>query len=429
MRAAFFTLGCKVNQYETQALMGLFAREGYDIVSPEDTADVYILNSCTVTASSDKKTRQTLRRFKRRNPGALAVLAGCFPQAFPDAARALPEADVIAGSGNRSALPGMVREALATGKRVVSISPHSREEPFEAMQVDSFAEHTRAFVKIQDGCERYCSYCIIPYARGFVRSKAPADLLVELQELARAGYREAVLVGVNLSAYGKDFGLRLADAVELACSVEGLGRIRLGSIEPDLITDEDMARMAAQEKFCPQFHFALQSGCDATLRRMNRHYDTAFFRDLALRTREAFPGASLTTDIMVGFPGETREEFEESLAFMEEIAFAKAHVFAYSSRPGTWAASFPGQVDAAVKEARSREMIALTDKTRQAFLSSQAGTVQEVLFETREGENLYTGYTKNYTPVTLSSREDLRGTVRSVALEGTLGDGCGGRLL
>lgn len=430
MKAAFYTLGCKVNQYETQALADLFTADGFEIAEHDDPADVYIINSCTVTSSGDKKTRQIMHRFKRQNPNAVIALTGCFPQAFPDAAQRLPEADVITGSAGRGRLLSLVKQCLADGgRRVVEILPHSRQEEFEPLQIRRFSERTRAFVKIQDGCERYCSYCIIPYARGFVRSKKPADLLMELTGLAQAGYKEVVLVGINLSTYGKELGLRLVDAVELACSVEGIQRVRLGSIEPDLITDEDISRMAAQPKFCPQFHLALQSGCDATLDRMNRHYHTDDFRDLVERIRRIFDNSSITTDIMVGFAGETPEEFSQSLAFAQEIAFAKAHVFAYSVREGTRAARFPGQLSNGVKEERSRRMIAAADQTRQAFLASQVGRTEEVLFESRVEEGIYTGYTPNYTPVQVASSTDLRGTIRPVKITAAGKDYCQGELL
>lgn len=430
MKAAFYTLGCKVNQYETQALADLFMTDGFEIVEHDDLADVYIINSCTVTSSGDKKTRQIMHRFKRQNPNAIIALTGCFPQAFPQAAELLPEADIITGSAGRSRLLPLVKECLANGgQRVVEILPHGRGEEFEALKIDRFSERTRAFVKIQDGCERYCSYCIIPYARGFVRSKKPADLLMELNGLAAAGYKEVVLVGINLSTYGKELGLRLVDAVELACSVEGIQRVRLGSIEPDLITDEDIARMAAQPKFCPQFHLALQSGCDATLDRMNRHYHTEDFRDLVKRIRRIFENSSITTDIMVGFAGETEEEFAQSLAFAEEIGFAKAHVFGYSVREGTRAAKFPNQLSNEIKEKRSHQMIAATDQTRQAFLASQVGRTEDVLFESNVQDGVYTGYTPNYTPVQVASTEDIRGKIRSVKIISSGKDACQGELL
>ena len=426
MRVAFTTLGCKVNQYETEMLSETFAREGYEVVDAEDFADLYVVNSCTVTASGDKKTRQLLRRLKKQNPGALAALTGCYPQAFPDEAAAIPEADIVTGSRNRAGLLAAVRTACETGQRVVAIQPHERGEGFEPMRVSDLRGRTRAFVKIEDGCERYCSYCIIPKARGPVRSKPPEELRAELADLAANGYREVVLAGINLSSYGKELGLRLIDAVELACSVEGIKRVRLGSLEPELLTGEDIARMAKLRKFCPQFHLALQSGCDRTLRAMNRHYDTAEYARIAADIRRAFENPSLTTDIMVGFPGETEEDFAESLAFAREMGFAKAHVFASSPRPGTAAANRPGQVPNAVKEERSRRMIAATQQTKAAFFQAQLGRVETVLFEQEVAPHVYDGYTANYTPVKVSSAKDLRGKILPVLLRETDGNNCYG---
>ena len=428
MRIAFYTLGCKVNQYETQVLSQQFAAAGFDLVEPTDIADVYVVNSCTVTSSGDKKTRQILRRLKRQNPAAKVALTGCFPQAFPDAAEAFTEADVITGSYNRASLLPAIRECLATGSRVVNITAHQKGEAFEDMKAGKFFEKTRAAIKIEDGCERYCAYCIIPYARGPVRSKPLMDLKLELTELAAAGYKEVVLVGINLSAYGKDFGGHLTDAIALACTTDGIERVRLGSIEPEMITDKDLEEMARYPRLCPQFHLALQSGCDATLKRMNRKYDTAEYRRMVGKIRELFENPSITTDIMVGFPGETEEEFASTLQFVEEIGLAKAHVFSYSIREGTAAARMSGQVDPQVKEERSARLIAATGKTRQEFLQNQVGTVQEVLFETQTG-GLTHGYSKNYTPVFVKTDEDVTGAILRVEITGAEADHCIGRIL
>lgn len=427
MKAAFYTLGCKVNQYEAQILAQQFADAGYEIVPPDAPADVYVVNSCTVTASGDQKTRRVLRRFRALCPGATVVLTGCYPQAFPDDAARLAEADVIAGARDRAALVELVRQARETRGRIVAVAPHERGEPFEPMRAAAFRERTRAFVKIEDGCDRYCAYCIIPQARGPVRSKPPGELRAELEGLARAGYREAVLVGINLPSYGRELGLRLIDAVELACAVGGIDRVRLGSLEPELLTDGDIARMARQPKLCPQFHLSLQSGCDATLARMRRHYDTAEYMRIVQSLRAHFENCAVTTDVMVGFPGETDAEFEQSLSFVESLGLAKAHVFAYSRRPGTHAADMPGQLPASVKEARSARMIEATDRTRAAFLAGQAGRTVGVLFETRDGGAL-DGYAENYTPVRVLTDEDLRGQIRRVLITSADGARCVGTL-
>lgn len=427
MKAAFYTLGCKVNQYEAQILAQQFADAGYEIVPPEMPADVYVVNSCTVTASGDQKTRRVLRRFRALCPGATVVLTGCYPQAFPDDAARLADADVIAGARDRAALVELVRRARETRGRIVAVTPHERGEPFEPMRAAAFRERTRAFVKIEDGCDRYCAYCIIPQARGPVRSKPPGELRAELEGLARAGYREAVLVGINLPSYGRELGLRLIDAVELACAVDGIERVRLGSLEPELLTGGDIARMARQPKLCPQFHLSLQSGCDATLARMRRHYDTAEYTRIVQSLRAHFENCAITTDVMVGFPGETDAEFGQSLSFVESLGLAKAHVFAYSRRPGTRAADMPGQLPNAVKEARSARMIEATDRTRAAFLAGQAGRTVGVLFETRDGGAL-DGYAENYTPVRVFTDEDLRGQIRRVLITSADGVRCVGTL-
>ena len=429
MKAVFVTLGCKVNQYETQVLEEKFAKAGIALAKEGEKADFCIVNSCTVTASGDKKTRQMLRRLKRQYPDAVMVLTGCYPQAFPQEASELEEADIVTGSTNRSGLLDLVQAYLQTPQRMVQIIPHQKGEAFEKMTATHFSERTRAFVKIQDGCDRYCAYCIIPYARGPVRSKPLSDITAELGQLAAQGYQEVVLVGINLPCYGKDLGLRLIDAVEAACQVEGIRRIRLGSLEPELLTAEDLKRLAAQPKFCPQFHLALQSGCDRTLKAMNRHYDSAEYRRIVQDIRKAFENPSITTDIMVGFPGETEEDFRQSADFAKEIGLAKAHVFAYSVRPGTRAASMPDQVSQREKEQRSSRLIEVTNATRQAFLQAQVGREEEVLFETTQTPYGIEGYTPNYTPVCVESHEDIRGQIRRVRITAALNDLCLGELV
>lgn len=429
MKAVFVTLGCKVNQYETQVLEEKFAKAGIALAKEGEKADFCIVNSCTVTASGDKKTRQMLRRLKRQYPDAVMVLTGCYPQAFPQEASELEEADIVTGSTNRSGLLDLVQAYLQTPQRMVQIIPHQKGEAFEKMTATHFSERTRAFVKIQDGCDRYCAYCIIPYARGPVRSKPLSDITAELGQLAAQGYQEVVLVGINLPCYGKDLGLRLIDAVEAACQVEGIRRIRLGSLEPELLTAEDLKRLAAQPKFCPQFHLSLQSGCDRTLKAMNRHYDSAEYRRIVQDIRKAFENPSITTDIMVGFPGETEEDFRQSADFVREIGLAKAHVFAYSVRPGTRAASMPDQVSQREKEQRSSRLIEVTNATRQAFLQAQVGREEEVLFETTQTPYGIEGYTPNYTPVCVESHEDIRGQIRRVRITAALNDLCLGELV
>ncbi len=428
MKVKFLTLGCKVNQYESQAMLEALLRQGFQAAEEGEPADVAVVNSCTVTAQSDQKARQALRRLKRQNPQAVMVLTGCWPQAFPEDAAGLPEADIVLGTVNRGALGERILAFLSTRARIVDIAPHEKKEAFEPMTVHGFSGHTRAFVKIQDGCQRFCSYCVIPFARGPVRSKPLCDLRREVEGLAASGFREVVLTGINLPAYGQDLGLELCDAIDAACGADGIRRVRLGSLEPERLTPEVIARMRAQEKLCPQFHLSLQSGCDGTLRRMNRHYTAAQYREIVENLRGAFPGCAVTTDIMVGFPGETEEEFAASLAFCRELGFAKAHVFPYSRRPGTVADRAPNQVDAAVKEARARRMSAAMDQSRRAFFQAQVGLEEPVLFEEAMCPGVYEGHTPNYTPVRAESREDLSGRILLVRLTGAEGDWCRGEL-
>lgn len=415
MNIAFYTLGCKVNQYETEVMREAFESKGHTVVSDGMPFDVIIINSCTVTAESDRKTRQAVHRFKRQNPNAVVVLTGCMAQAFSDDAKALVDADIVIGNTDVSKIYEKVCEY--NNNRIFEVIPHPRDERFNTPSIESFAERTRAYMKIQDGCDRFCTYCIIPTARGWLRSKPIDEITREAEKLANNGYIEAVLVGINLTSYGKETGgeINICDAVEAVAKVSGIKRIRLGSLEPDHITDETLTRLSKIDKFCPQFHLSLQSGCDATLRRMNRHYDTAFYRDLVQRIRKAFPNSAITTDIMVGFAGETEEEFEASVNFAKEIGFAKAHVFAYSRRAGTMAYNMPNQVTKAEKSKRSHLMIEATAETEAEFIKSHLGKTVEVLFETMENDYAV-GYTKNYLYVKVKSNTAHTGELLNVKI-------------
>ncbi len=423
MKIAFYTLGCKVNQYETQLLQQTFSQEGYEIVDASSPADVYVVNSCTVTAAGDKKTRQILRRIKKTCPDALTVLTGCFPQAFPQQAQQITEADVITGNANKLELPQDIRTALLTGERVIRIPPHDGDSPeqkrLKTLACDNFGSKTRAFLKIEDGCERYCSYCIIPLARGPVVSKPLEQVRQEAQALADKGYQEIVLVGINLSCYGQDLGLRLLDAVQAVCAVDGIRRVRLGSLEPELLSDADILLMTREDKLCPQFHLSLQSGCDTTLRRMNRRYSAADYAQLVRMLRERFPGCAITTDVMVGFPGETEKEFAASLKFIQEMAFARTHVFSYSPRPGTVAAGRPGQIPVRVKEERSRQMLKAAAHGQAEYVAAQLHRTVPVLFETKTPRG-YEGYTPEYVRTYVRSDNDLRGRICAVEVTGSM---------
>ncbi len=424
MKAKCITLGCKVNQYESEAMLEALLQNGFQEAGAEEEADVVVVNSCTVTATSDQKARQALRRAKKQNPGAVTVLTGCWPQAFPEKAERFLDADIVLGATRRASLLPHILEYLSSKQRIVDIHPHEAGEKFEKLRVSSFHGRTRAFLKIEDGCNRFCSYCIIPYARGRVRSKPLEDVRAEVRELAANGYREVVLTGINLPAYGQDLGLHLCDAVEAACEEPGIRRVRLGSLEPEQLSRDVIARLKRQEKLCPQFHLSLQSGCRATLERMNRHYTPDEYREIVKNLREAFPNCAVTTDVMVGFAGETEEEFEESLAFVKEISFAKVHVFAYSRRPGTKAYDAPGQVPNRTKEERSRRMAAAALESQLAFYEAQKGLVEEVLFEQPAAKNVYEGYTKNYTPVRVASAKPLQGLILPVSITDAGKEGC-----
>ena len=412
MKAAFHTLGCKVNQYESQAMAQSLEKQGFIIVDPSENADVYVINSCTVTAESDRKTRQAVRKFKKLHPDSIVVLTGCMTQAFPEYGEKLDEADIVIGNKSNRFLGEYIEKYINVSGRIFAVDLHKTGDPFTGDTISSFRERTRANVKIEDGCNRFCSYCIIPYARGRVRSKPLDELKNEIAQLEQNGFSEIVLVGINLSAYGMGTDKNIVDAVKLAASFDGIKRVRLGSLEPDHITDEIINSLAEIPEFCPQFHISLQSGCDETLKRMNRHYDSGEYYSLCEKLRNAFDDATLTTDVMVGFPGETDENFVKSLEFVKKIGFEKAHVFPYSIRPGTPAAKMANQIEKCEKERRAAAMTNACEEIRRIFLESQVGKVLEILVEEYH-DGYAQGYTKNYTPVRIACGESLHGIVKA----------------
>ncbi len=418
MRVCFYTLGCKVNLNETEALEQLFRRNGFTIVPEGEAADVFIVNSCTVTNFGDQKSRKWLRRAKRENPGAVTVLTGCYPQAFPEEAGQFVEADLVCGNGDRKAILDNVRKLLDGHERIVAITPHTRGELFEELPVERFETHTRAFIKVEDGCNRQCAYCVIPRARGPVRSRSEASILAELNQLAGAGYREVVLSAISLPSYGLDTGTNLVELVEKCAQVEGIQRIRLGSLDPDMLSDEAIARLAAVDKLCPQFHLSLQSGCSATLRRMRRVYTAEQYAEVVAKLRAAYGDRpiSFTTDCICGFPGESQADFEESCRFLEKIGFLKVHVFPYSRRSGTPAYDFPNQIHEREKQARSRTMNEVAERVRAQVLATLESTEDEVLLETALSATLFTGYTRLYVPVVVSAPGHVSGEIVRVRL-------------
>ncbi len=424
MKVKFYTLGCKVNQYESQAMGEALTKHGFEVVQDEAYADIFVVNSCTVTATADSKTRQAVRHYKKLRPEGIVVLTGCMPQAYPEKAREILEADIVLGNKTNESLWDALEAHMESGERVINISEHKTGDPFCGDTITHFEERTRAYVKIQDGCNRFCSYCAIPYARGRVRSKPIEALESELKALAHGGYKEVVLVGINLSSYGSDIGLSFPEAVEVAESIDGIERVRLGSLEPDHLTDEVIERLSKCKKLCPQFHISLQSGCDNTLKAMNRHYTAEEYRRIATKLRECFTDCTLTTDVMVGFAGEREEDFEESLRFVEEIAFEKVHVFPYSIRKGTRAEKLVGHLDKSTKADRCRRMIASAEAIRQAYLVSRIGMTYPVLIETAQKDGFFVGYTPNYIPVKVKTDGELRGRVIKVKITGVEGDGC-----
>lgn len=427
MKAAFHTLGCKVNQYESQAMAQSLEKQGFVITDTSDDADVYIINSCTVTAESDRKTRQAVRKFKKLHPESIVVLTGCMPQAFPEYGEKLDEADIVIGNKSNKMLGEYIMQYINGSGRIFAVDLHKTGDSFTGDTISSFRERTRASVKIEDGCNRFCSYCIIPYARGRVRSKPLDELKAEIAALEKNGFSEIVLVGINLSAYGMGTNKNIVDAVRLAASFDGIKRVRLGSLEPDHITDEIIEGLSKIPEFCPQFHISLQSGCDSTLKRMNRHYDSDEYFKLCQKLRNSFTDTALTTDVMVGFPGETVEDFDASLKFVERVGFEKVHVFPYSIRPGTPAAKMPDQIEKSEKERRAAIMSTAADKIRRDFLKSQIGKTLDVLVEEYH-DGFVQGYTANYTPVKIRCECDSIHGIIKTEITAVDGDFCIGKI-
>ena len=395
----------------------MFLINGYALAEKDEPADVYIVNSCTVTAEGDRKSLQWLRRAKRSNPNAVTVLTGCLPQAFPEKAKQNFGADIVTGSKNRHSLIQNIDTFLHYGNPILNIEPYEQNDKFEDMPAPQIQEHTRAFVKVEDGCNRFCTYCIIPYARGPVRSRSEESILNEITLLSKKGYAEVVLTGINLACYGNDTQTDLPTLVEKIAQNPNIKRVRLGSLEPDFLSEDQFIALSKQEKLCPHFHFSLQSGCDKTLTRMNRPYSTAFYKSQLSFLRSIFPTATFTTDIIVGFPGETDEDFEESLNFITSCAFFKIHVFTYSQRPGTPAADFPDQVPLQIKQMRRRT---LTEASKQIQINTAqqfVGSTVEVLLEKPIEKDTYTGYSENYLPVTLYAPEQKQGDIVQAVLK------------
>lgn len=421
-KAALHNLGCKVNAYETEAMQQILEAKGYEIVPFEAEADVYIVNTCTVTNIADRKSRQMLHKAKKRNPHAIVVAAGCYVQAAGDELKLDDAVDIIIGNNMKRSLGDILDAYIESHNEDVSDTEqesgenyhvldinHTRE--YEGLSIQKTAEHTRAYIKVQDGCNQFCSYCIIPFARGRVRSRGIEDILREVRELAAAGYQEVVLTGIHLSSYGvdKEDGVKLPELIQAVHEVEGIRRIRLGSLEPRIITEEFLEKISSLPKLCPHFHLSLQSGCDATLKRMNRRYTAQEYYEKCELLRKYFEHPALTTDVIVGFPGETEEEFAVTKEFLEKVKFFETHIFKYSRRKGTKAAVMENQIPEEVKTARSHELLELNAKNRAEYIRHLIGRPVEILFEDKvslDGEEFYAGHTKQYVKVMVPAREE-----------------------
>ncbi len=378
MKAKMITLGCKVNQFESQAMYKALCESGYEIAGENEKADVSVINSCAVTKMSEQKAVKLIHRIRRENPDTVIVLTGCMAQAFPESSEELSEVDIVLGNKRRADLIPTLERYFSEKHKMTAVEDYGKKDEYESLEIDDFVNRTRAFLKIEDGCNRFCSYCIIPYARGRVRSCSLEYIKREVQAFAKNGYKEIVIIGINLSSFGSDNGLKFADAVKTACESADV-RIRLGSLEPESMDMETLKEFAKYKNFCPQFHLSLQSGCDETLKRMNRHYTSAEYAEIVGNIRKVFDNPSITTDVMVGFAGESDEEFKKSLSFVKSIGFAKVHIFPYSRRKGTVADKYENQIWPEVKKARATEMAEETALTSRAFLESQVGRVEKVL--------------------------------------------------
>ena len=404
--------GCKVNQYETNAMIQQFIDKRYEIVEHTKKADIYIVNTCTVTNMSDRKSRQMLRRVKELNKDAIVVACGCYVQVAKKEIENIPEIDLALGNNEKKEIVDIVEKYLEQNKKREEMEDVMYQKEFVDFGDVTYTEKTRAVIKVQDGCDRFCSYCIIPYARGRVRSRKPQSILSEIEKISKQGIKEVVITGIHIASYGKDFKqeYKLIDLLEDINKIEGIKRIRLGSIEPLLITEEFVKRLVKLEKVCHHFHLSLQSGCDETLKRMNRRYSTKEFKEIVARLRRYYNDVILTTDIIVGFPQESENEFKETYKFLEEIKFYKMHVFKYSPRKGTKAAKMCGQIDGNIKEERSQKLIEMSDENEKEYNKSYIGKKIEVLFE-EEKNGFYQGHTKNYILALCKTNKNLENQI------------------
>lgn len=420
---ALHNLGCKVNAYETEAMQQILQENGYKIVPFEPGADIYIINTCTVTNIADRKSRQMLHKAKKMNPGAIVVAAGCYVQASKEELKKDEAIDIVIGNNKKKDLVSILKAYEINQEEEEAIIDVNHTSEYENLTISRTAEHTRAYIKVQDGCNQFCNYCIIPYARGRVRSRDIEDVKTEVGNLAKAGYQEVVLTGIHLSSYGIDLGLNLLELIREVHKIEGIKRIRLGSLEPRIITEEFAKELSSMEKICPHFHLSLQSGCDETLSRMNRRYDTKEFEEKCMILRRYFELPALTTDVIVGFPGETEEEFKTTKEFLKRICFFETHIFKYSRRKGTKAAVMENQIDENIKNIRSQELIRLNEENQTAYEERFLGRKTEILFEEKisvEEKEYYIGHTREYIKAACLAEADYSNCLMEKTLRGRL---------
>lgn len=426
MKVAFSTLGCRVNTYESEAMAEKFVREGYEIVEFSEKADVYVINTCSVTNMGDKKSRQIIGKARRLNEEAIIAAVGCYSQIAPDEVSAIEGVDVVLGTRNKGDIVYYVNKARDEQKQQIQVAEVLKNKEFEDLSIADYQDKTRAFLKIQDGCNRFCAYCLIPYTRGAVCSKDFNKVMQEIKDLASHGFKEIILSGIHTASYGVDLEEKVSvvDILEAIENIDGIERVRIGSIDPTFFTEDVVKRIVCLKKLCPQFHLSLQSGCDATLKRMNRRYSSKKYEEIVNLLRDKIKDVSITTDVIVGFPGETDEEFNETYEFLKRIKLTKTHIFKYSQRTGTKAYSMENQVDGTAKDKRSKILIELNKVNEENFTKSYIGKTLDVLFEEKysKEENYYVGYTKNYIRVIAKADCDISSKILNVKIENAQGE-------
>ena len=431
-KVAFYTLGCKVNQYETEAMIEAFDKKGYEIVDYNSYSDIYIINTCTVTNMGERKSRQIIRRALDYNKDAFIAVVGCYAQIAPQEVSKIDGVQLVVGTDCRTKIVELVENAIKKSEKINVVSEIMKIDKFEEMSISQFKKRTRAFIKIQEGCDQYCSYCIIPYARGHIRSRSKESIMKEVALLAQNGFLEIVLTGIHIGSYGMDLGnIDLIDIIENIHDIKGIERIRMSSLEPKTFNNEFVRRLSKLNKICEHFHLSMQSGCDETLKRMNRRYTTEEFKGVVDNLRNTFSEVGITTDVIVGFPGETDEEFKKTLEFVEEIGFSAMHIFKYSPRQGTPAANYKNQVAKVVKEERSKQIEKLAKKNEKEFISRFQGKSFNVLFEqeSKKQKDLYEGLAHNYIRVFAKSPEDISGKIQNVIIKEANDDYAVGKLI